>query len=35
MTLFIKPTKLFEIVKDKDAVQAYLTPRTKEWNLCG
>ncbi len=31
MTLFIKPTKLFEIVKAKDAVQAYLTPRTKEW----
>lgn len=31
MTILSTPFKLLEIVKDKEAVQAYLTLRTKEW----
>ena len=31
MTILSKPLKLFEVVKGKEAVQAYLIPNTREW----
>lgn len=31
MSLFPKPFELLEIIKDKKAVQNYLTPHTREW----